>query len=185
MTVSDATFSLDAVGRLITKIMCGVANGQQTNAKTWANDLSAIADSYPAGKVKVRRRSLAPILRAYLTSSQATLELYSVICQVMVCDLNDEAVKRYQNLKAINDLELPSQDAERSLPFSWLPHGGLCGVVRLLKAHYLLTYGDAKGSLVHSIKGDQGVRGESSRPSESILRQQADKGRCCDERPWE
>lgn len=140
MTVSDATFSLDAVGRLITSILCGMSSGQSSEAKQYARRLSEITESYPVGGVK------------------EILRLYAVICKVLVCDLNEEAVERYQNLKAINDLELPSRDVELGLPFAWLPKGALAGVVGLLKAHYLLTYGDAKGSLVHSIKGDQDVR---------------------------
>lgn len=89
---------------------------------------------------------------------QDVVTVYAAICQVLVCDLNEEAVDRYQILKSINDLDLPREDVVSQLPFSWLPNGALAGMVGLLKAHYLLTYGDAKGSLVHSIKGDQLLR---------------------------
>lgn len=53
MTASVATFSLDAVGRLVTKILCGVASGQPSSAKESAKELSHIAASYPSGGVKV------------------------------------------------------------------------------------------------------------------------------------
>jgi len=140
MTRSDASFSLDAFGRLLTIVVKAMTANDRERASRASQELAQIAASYPAGDMK------------------GLLTVYSLVCKVFVSDLSDDAIVRYQHLQELNQTQLPQRECEAELPFYWMSRDALLGVVSLLKAHYLLAYGDAKGSLVHSIKADQTIR---------------------------